>query len=68
MTIAEARSALSISQNIKHATPQKTQSNTRKIDNLCTNYGMINHTMETCRKKEYITVALIKTTQPNQKS
>jgi hypothetical protein len=52
MTIAKARRALSISQSIKQATIPKTQDNIRKIDKYCTNCGMINHNVETCRKKE----------------
>jgi hypothetical protein len=48
MTIVETRSALSIPHGTKQITPTKTQSNTRKTDKHCTNYGMINHNVETC--------------------
>jgi hypothetical protein len=47
MTTTKARSALSISYNIKHVAPTKTQSNTRKIDKHYTNYGMTKHNVET---------------------
>ncbi len=52
MTIVETRSALSIPQNIKHATPAKTQSNARKTNKHYTNYQMPNHNVETCKKKK----------------
>jgi hypothetical protein len=51
-TIAEARSVMSVPQSIKHAVPTKTQSNIGKTDKHCTNYGMTNHNVETCRKKK----------------
>jgi hypothetical protein len=58
MTTTEARSALSIPQNNKHATLAKTQSNIRNIDKYCTKYGMTNHNVKTCRKKkEWTTMA-----------
>ncbi len=52
MIIAEARSALLIPQNIKQVVLTKTQSNIGKNDKHCTNYGMINHNVETCKKKK----------------
>ncbi len=52
MITAEARSALLVPQSIKQAVLAKTQSNTRKIDKHCTNYGMTNHNVETCKKKK----------------
>jgi hypothetical protein len=52
MTIVEARSALLVPQSIKHVMPIKTQNNTWKINKHCTNCGMANHNVETCRKKE----------------
>jgi hypothetical protein len=52
MTIIEAKSALLIPQSIKHALPAKTQSNIGKIDKHCTNCGMTNHNVESCRKKK----------------
>jgi len=52
MTTAKARSALSIPQNTTHVTPLETQSNIRKINKFCTNCGMTNHNVETCRKKK----------------
>ncbi len=68
MIIAKTRSALLIPHNIKQATPPKTQSNTWKIDKYCTNYGMINHNVETCKKKkEQTIVATTKVAQQNQK-
>jgi hypothetical protein len=40
----------------------------RKIDKYCTNCGMINHNVETCKKKkEHTIVATTKATQSNQK-
>ncbi len=68
MTIVEARSALLVPQSTKQATPPKTQNNTRKIKKYCTNYGMTNHNVDTCKnKKEHTTVAAIKPTQPSKK-
>jgi hypothetical protein len=52
MITAEARSALSIPKSIKQTVPTKTQSNIGKTDKHCTNYWMINHNVETCRKKK----------------
>jgi hypothetical protein len=49
MIIAKTRSAFSIPHNTKHATPQN---NIRKTIKYCTNYGMINHNVETCKKKK----------------
>jgi hypothetical protein len=68
MTTIEARSALSIPQNTKHATLAKTKSNTWKIDKHCTNCGMTNQIVETCKKKEQTMVATTKATQPSQKT
>jgi hypothetical protein len=51
MTIAEARSALLIPHSIKQASPPKAQSNLRKNDKYCTNCGMNNNIVETCRKE-----------------
>jgi hypothetical protein len=52
MTIVKVKSVLSIPHNIKHVVPRKTQSNTRKIGKHCTNCGMTNHNVETCRKEK----------------
>jgi hypothetical protein len=52
MTTIEARSALSVPQSTKHVALAKTHSNIRKIEKHCTNYGMKNHSVETCRKKK----------------
>jgi hypothetical protein len=52
MTIVKIRNALSVPQNIKQVAPPKTQSNTRQTDKYCTNCGMTNHNVETCKKKE----------------
>ncbi len=56
MTTTKARKVLSILQNIKQVIPTKTQSNTRKNHKHCTNYGMTNHNMETCKKKKKRTI------------
>ncbi len=55
VTIAEARSALSVPQNTKQVAPLKTHNNIRKIDKYCINCGMTNHNVETCIKKEQTT-------------
>ncbi len=69
MTTAEARSALLVPQSTKHATLAKTQSNTKKTNKHCTNCGMTNHNVETCRKnKEQTMMATIEVTQPSQKT
>jgi hypothetical protein len=69
MIIIETRSALSVPQNTKQATPAKTQNNKRKIDKHCINCGMTNHNVETCRKtKEQITMATIEAAQLSQKT
>jgi hypothetical protein len=52
MTITKAKNALLVPQNTKQATLAKTQSNTWKINKYCTNCGMMNHNVETCRKKK----------------
>jgi hypothetical protein len=51
MIILEARNAFLVPQNTKHVAPTKTQNNIGKIDKYCTNCGMMNHNVETCRKK-----------------
>ncbi len=56
MIIIEAKSAFLVLQNIKQTTPWKTLNNTRKIDKNCTNYGMMNHNVETCKKKKEQTI------------
>ncbi len=56
MTIVEARSALSKPHSTKLSAPPKTQNNTRKTDKYCTNYGMSNHNVETCKKKKEQTI------------
>jgi hypothetical protein len=68
MTIIEARSVMLVPHNIKETILTKTQSNTRKINKHCTNYGMTNRNLETCRKKEQTIVATTKVTQPSQKT
>jgi NADH pyrophosphatase NudC (nudix superfamily) len=52
MTIVEVRNALSVPQNTKQVSPPKTQNNIGKTNKYCTNCGMTNHNVETCRKKE----------------
>jgi len=56
MTTTEARSALSLPQSIKQVVVPETQCNIGKTDKYCTNYGMINHNVETCRKKKEQTI------------
>jgi hypothetical protein len=69
MITIEARIVLSIPQNIKQAILTKTQNNTRKTNKHCTNCGMTNHNVETCRKKkEQTIVATIEATQLSQKT
>jgi hypothetical protein len=51
-TIVEVRSVMSVPQSIKHVVSTKTQSIIGKTDKHCTNYGMTNHNVETCRKKK----------------
>ncbi len=68
MTTVEVRNALLVPHSIKQAVLVKTQSNIGKIEKHCTNYGMTNHNVETCRKKkEQTMVATIEATQPSQK-
>jgi hypothetical protein len=68
MTIAEGRNAFSIPHNIKQVAPPKTQSNTRNNDKYCTNCGMNNHNVETCKKeKKETTVTTIEVAQLSQK-
>jgi len=65
----ETKSAMSIPQSTKQATLAKTQNNTRKINQHYTNCGMINHIMETCKKKkEHTTMATTKAKQLSQKT
>jgi hypothetical protein len=52
MTTIEVRNALLVPQSIKHAIPAKTQSTTWKIDKHCTNCGMTNHNVESCKRKK----------------
>ncbi len=69
MTIVKTRSASSIPQNIKQVVPAKTQFSTGKTYKHCTNYGMTNHNVETCKKKkEQTTMATIEATQPSEKT
>jgi hypothetical protein len=69
MTTIEPRSALSVPQSTKQATPTKTQSNVGTTDKHCTNSGMTNHNVETCRKKKkQTTMATIEVAQPSQKT
>jgi hypothetical protein len=66
MTIIEVRNALSIPQNTKQTTLVKTQSNIWKTNKHYTNYGMMNHNVETCKKKkEQTMVATTKAAQPS---
>jgi hypothetical protein len=68
MNAIEARSTFLVPQTTKHATTTKTYNNIGKINKHCTNYGMVNHNVETCRKKkEQTMVATIKVAQPSQK-
>jgi hypothetical protein len=55
MTIVEVRSAILIPQGTKQVTPLKAQSNIGKIDKYCTNCGMNNHNVKTCKKKKEVT-------------
>jgi hypothetical protein len=67
MITTKAKSALSVPQSTKQVTPTKTQSNTWKIEKHCTNCGMMNHNVETCKKKkEQITMATTKVAQLSQ--
>ncbi len=69
MITTKVRSALSIPQSIKQVVLAKTQNNTGKTDKHCTNCGMINHNVETCKKKKkQTTVITIEVAQPNQKT
>jgi hypothetical protein len=56
MTTIEARNALLVLQSTKQVAPTKTQNNIGKIDKCCTNYGMTNHNVETCKKKKEQTI------------
>ncbi len=51
MLITKVRSALLVPQSIKHVAPTKTYNNTGKINKHCTNCGMMNHNVETCKKE-----------------
>ncbi len=52
MIIVEPRSTLSIPHSTKQASPPKTQNNIGKTNKYCTNCGMTNHNVETCKKKK----------------
>jgi hypothetical protein len=52
MTILETRSELSIPLNTKKMTLMKTKNNIGKINKHCINCGMMNHNVETCKKKK----------------
>ncbi len=69
MTTTKARSALSVSQNIKQTIITKKQSNTWKINKHCINCGMKNHNVETCKKKKEQTMMVTtEATQLSQKT
>ncbi len=67
MTTLETRSAYSVPESVKQAALVKTHNIIGKIDKHCTNYGMTNHNVETCKKQKQITMATTKATQPSQK-
>ncbi len=67
LTIAKARNALSLPQTTKQTTLAKTQNTIGQIDKHCTNYGMTNHNVETCKKKKQTIVATLEATQLSQK-
>jgi hypothetical protein len=68
MTNIEVRNALLVSHSTKHVAPTQTNCILRKIDKYCTNCGMTNHNVETCRKKkEQTIVSTTEATQPNLK-
>ncbi len=47
----------------------KTQNNTGKTNKHCTNCGMTNHNVETCRKKKkQTTMVITEAAQPSQKT
>jgi hypothetical protein len=52
MITTKIRNAYVLPHNTKKTAPAKTHINTRKIDKYYTNYGMINHNVETCKKKK----------------
>ncbi len=52
MTTIEAKIALLISQSIKQATLTKTQNSIGKTNKHYTNFGMMNHNVETCKEKK----------------
>ncbi len=58
MTTAKVRNALLVPHSIKQTLLAKTQSNIGKIEKHCTNYGMTNHNVETCRKKKEQTMVV----------
>jgi hypothetical protein len=65
----KARNALSVYHRVlnKHH-PLKTQSNIGKTDKYCTNCGMNNHNVETCKKKKGQTImATMEAAPSNQK-
>jgi len=51
-TTAKARSALLVPQSTKQTILAKTQSNVGNTNKHCTNCGMTNHNVETCKKKK----------------
>ncbi len=67
MTIVKTKNAFSIPHNTKQVVPPKTQSNITTTDKHYTNCGMINHNVETCKKKEQTTVATIEATPLSRK-
>ncbi len=69
MTTAEVRNALSVPHNTKQTLPTKTQSNTGKTNKHCINCGMMNHNVQTYKKKkEQTMVATTGVAQPSQKT
>ncbi len=68
MSTTKARNALLEPHSTKQKAPPKTQNNIREIDKFCTNCGMTNHNVETCRKKKEQTImATTKVAQLSQK-
>jgi hypothetical protein len=49
MISTKARNALSVPHSTKHATPTKTQNNTRNTNKHYTNCAMTNHNVDTSR-------------------
>jgi hypothetical protein len=68
MIVTVARSVFLVPHNTKQTTPTKIHNNTRKTNKHCTNYGMMNHNVETWRKKkEHTMMATIEVAQPSKK-